>query len=579
MFAQLPAKSIDDLALEEQVAQMVVVRASGYLFDHQIQYPALEPSAQQLQHWLQVLGIGGVILRGGSAGELLLRCQQLQDWAKIPLLIAADVEEGVGQRFAGATWFPPPMAIGTVAFETPKKAQQYAEKMGAITAQEALAIGINWILAPIVDVNNNPDNPVINIRSFGETPETVSQLAAAFIRGAHQYPVLTTAKHFPGHGDTKTDSHLDLPVLPHSPPRLATIELPPFKAAIAAGVDTVMSAHLLIPAWDSERPATLSQPILTDLLRGCLGFEGLVVTDALVMGAIANHYGPNVAPVMAVEAGADILLMPINPEEAIQSVCDAVAAGRISRERIRASVERIWKAKAKVSPTIQLESQDAGELAIQGEAAHLKALTQNSRHLYEKHLYNPQHSFHYLAQPTALATAVQILHDSQQIGGSLPLSLEPSNNSTRELRNLIVVDDALTCDFLGQHTPAVAIPRRLGYELLVVDSHTPPTREYDDYPIASRPTLLQLFIRGNPFRGSAGLTPIAEDWLKRLLRTNDLQALVIYGSPYALEQFLPNLPPETPYVFSYGQMPEAQAIALEVLFSQSLPIDTFLAFL
>lgn len=579
MFAEVTAKFIDDLSLEEQVAQMVVVRASGYLFDHQIKYPAWEPSAQQLQYWLQVLGMGGVILMGGSAGELLLRSQQLQDWAKIPLLIAADVEEGVGQHFAGATWFPPPMAIGTVAFEAPNKAQRYAEKMGAITAQEALAIGINWVLAPVVDVNNNPDNPVINVRSFGETPETVSQLACAFIQGAHKYPVLTTAKHFPGHGDTATDSHLDLPVLPHTPPRLATVELPPFKAAIAAGVDTVMSAHLLIPAWDSERPATLSQPILTDLLRGCLGFEGLVVTDALMMSAIAAHYGENVAPVMAVEAGADILLMPSNPEEAIQSVCDAVAAGRISRERIRASVERIWKAKAKVRSNIQLESHNPGKLTIRVEAAHLKPLAQNSMQVHEDRLGNPQHSFHYLAQPTALNTAVQILHDSQQIGGSLPLSLEPTNNNTRERRNLIVVDDALTCDFLGQHTPAVALPRQLGYELLLVDCHTPPTREDTDDPIASKPTLLQLFLRGNQFHGSAELTPVAENWFKKLLRTNELQALVIYGSPYALEQFLPNLPPEMPYVFSYGQMPEAQAIALEVLFSRSLSSDSFLPFL
>lgn len=578
MFAEVTAKLIDDLSLEEQVAQMVVVRASGYLFDHQIKYPAWEPSAQQLHYWLQVLGIGGVILMGGSAGELLLRSQQLQDWAKIPLLIAADVEEGVGQHFAGATWFPPPMAVGTVAFEAPNKAQQYAEKMGAITAQEALAIGINWVLAPVVDVNNNPYNPVINVRSFGETPETVSQLASAFIRGAHKYPVLTTAKHFPGHGDTATDSHLNLPVLPHTPPRLATVELPPFKAAIAAGVDTVMSAHLLIPAWDSERPATLSQLILTDLLRGCLGFEGLVVTDALGMGAIANHYGAKVAPVMAIEAGADILLMPLNPVEAIESVCDAVAAGRISRERIRASVERIWKAKAKVRSKIQVESQDAQEVA-QGEATHLKASTQNSMQVNLERLNNPQYSFYYLAQPTALTTAVQILRDSQQIGGSLPLSIEPTNNNTHERRNLIVVEDALTCDFLGQHTPAVALPRQLGYELLVADCHTPPTREDTDYPIASKPTLLQLFIRGNSFPASTGITPVAEDWLKRLLRTNDLQALVIYGSPYPLEQFLPNLPSEMPYVFSYGQMPEAQAIALEVLFSSSLSSDSFLPIL
>lgn len=157
--------------------------------------------------------------------------------------------------------------------------------------------------------------------------------------------MLTAAKHFPGHGDTATDSHLDLPVLPHSPTRLAEIELPPFKAAIAAGVDAVMSAHLLIPSWDAELPATLSEQILTQQLRQSMGFAGLIVTDALVMGAIANRYGVNEAPVLAVEAGADILLMPIDPEGAIQAVCEAVESGRISPERIRASVERIWDAK------------------------------------------------------------------------------------------------------------------------------------------------------------------------------------------------------------------------------------------
>ena len=550
-YLQKSLPDLNDLSLEEQVAQMVVVRASGYLFDHQIQYPDWEPPARQLQYWLQELGVGGVILMGGSAGELALRSQQLQDWAKVPLLIAADIEEGVGQRFAGATWFPPPMAIGTVAFEDAGKAQLYAAQMGAITAQEALAIGINWLLAPVVDVNNNPHNPVINVRAFGETPEVVSQLASAFIRGAQDYPVLTTAKHFPGHGDTATDSHLDLPILPHSPPRLATVELPPFKAAIAAGVDAVMSAHLLIPAWDEQRPATLSPMVLTELLRGCLGFEGLVVTDALVMGAIANRYGANEAPVMAVEAGADILLMPVNPEGAIQAVCEAVTTGRISQERIQSSVERIWKAKGKV-------------MARGGKATQATLDT--------------HHSVHHLAQPTAFTTVANILQDSQQIGGCLPLPPAP-NNGSRKLRNLIVVDDSLTCDFLGRHTPAVALPRELGYELQLVDCHTPPIQEYLNHSLAAKPTLLQLFIRGNPFRGSAGLSPVAEDWFKRLLRTDALEALVIYGSPYVLKQFLPDLPPETPHVFSYGQMPKAQAIALEVLFSQIYPVKNFTPFI
>lgn len=537
-----PLPNINDLSLKQQVAQMVVVRASGYLFDHQIQYPAWEPSAEQLQHLVQNLGVGGVILLGGSAAELSLRTQQLQNWAQIPLLIAADIEEGVGQRFTGATWFPPPMAISAVAAKNLAQAQLYAAQMGAITAQEALAIGINWLLAPIVDVNNNPQNPVINVRAFGETPEIVSRLASAFIKGAQSCGVLTTAKHFPGHGDTAVDSHIDLPVLRHTPPRLAEIELPPFQEAIASGVDAIMSAHLLIPAWDEKLPATLSKLVLTDLLRDSLKFSGLIVTDALIMGAIAHRYGADEAPVMALEAGADILLMPVNPETAISAVCDAVKSGRISASRIRASVERIWQAKAKViASTSQLD------------------LAQ-------------------LAQPAALNTVASILLDSQQIGGELPLSLEPLDR-VRKLRNLIVVDDVLAADFLGRSTPAITLPRQLGYELQLVDRNTPQLQEDKNSHYASKPTLLQVFIRGNPFRGSAGLTPIAEEWFKRLLKTGDLQAMVIYGSPYVLQQFLPKLPFNTPFVFSYGQMPQAQAIALDVLFSRTNPVNTFTLFL
>ncbi|MGK7935326.1 MAG: glycoside hydrolase family 3 N-terminal domain-containing protein, partial [Xenococcaceae cyanobacterium] len=154
---------------------------------------------------------------------------------------------------------------------------------GAITAQEAIAVGINWLLAPVVDVNNNPNNPVINIRAFGEDSQIVSELTTAFIKGAKPYSILTTAKHFPGHGDTATDSHLDLPNIPHDNSRLTRVELPPFISAIAAGVDSVMSAHLTVPGWDKEYPATLSHKIMTGKLREELGFEGLIVSDALIM--------------------------------------------------------------------------------------------------------------------------------------------------------------------------------------------------------------------------------------------------------------------------------------------------------
>jgi len=534
--SQLP--EIDTLSLKEQIAQMIVVRASGYLFDHEIKYPQWEPPAAKLQHLISDLGVGGVILLGGSAAELALRSQQLQSWAKIPLLVAADIEEGVGQRFSSATWFPPPMAIGAVAEKNLDRALHYAEQMGAIIAQEALAVGINWILAPVVDVNNNPDNPVINIRAFGETPEIVSQLAAAFIKSAKNYPALTTAKHFPGHGDTAVDSHLELPLIPHSEQRLAEVELAPFVSAIGTGVDAVMSAHLLIPAWDEHLPATLSYKILTEELRHKLGFEGLIVTDALVMGAITSHHGAEETAVLAVEAGVDILLMPVDAEAAIQAIYDAVTSGRIPAQRIRASVERIWQAKEKVQGGRGAESQTSP----------------NTQYPVPSTLYQ-------IAQPDAFETVDNILRDSNQVFGSLALPTENLIN----LRNLILVDDLLDCKYLSRQAPAVTIPQQLGYRTQLGDSRS-------NLPVASsgealQPTLLQIFLRGNPFRGSAGLTQVVEDWFKTLLTNGELQALVIYGSPYIKNQFLPFLPVEIPCVCSFGQIPSAQKIALRLLFA------------
>ncbi|MDR9405494.1 MAG: glycoside hydrolase family 3 N-terminal domain-containing protein, partial [Halothece sp. Uz-M2-17] len=339
------------LSLAEQIAQMIVVRASGYSFDHQIRFPQWEPSNQALERWIRDLKVGGVILLGGSAIEIAERTHQLQDWSDIPLLMAADIEEGVGQRFSGATGFPPPMALGEIAKIDLPLAKEYARKMGEVTAQEASALGLNWVLAPVVDVNNNPDNPVINVRSFGESPEIVQELTQEFIAGAQTDSVLTTAKHFPGHGDTATDSHLKLPVIEVGTERLKVIELPPFIGAISQGVDAVMSAHLLVRCWDDTLPATLSSTILTQQLRLSLGFEGLIVTDALIMGALREIASPEEIPILAIEAGADIILMPENPERAIAAILEAVNNGRLSPQRISASVARIWEAKAKISDT------------------------------------------------------------------------------------------------------------------------------------------------------------------------------------------------------------------------------------
>ncbi len=539
---------LDFLSLEQQVAQMVMVRASGFLFDQQIRYPQWEPPSATLQHWVQDLGVGGVIFLGGSAAEMRLRTQQIQSWAAVPLLMAADVEEGVGQRFAGATWFPPPMALGAMWRDrSAPDAIAAAAQMGEVTAREARAIGLNWVFAPVVDVNNNPANPVINVRAFGETPDGVCQLTTAFIRGVQRHPVLTAAKHFPGHGDTAVDSHLELPVLDHDQERLEALEWLPFRAAIAAGVDAVMTAHVQIPALDPLYPATLSDRVLDQLRHSVAGtFDGLIVTDALVMGAITQKYGANEAPVLAVAAGADIILMPVDPVGAIAAVCAAVREGRIPADQIRASVERIWRAKHKICGP-DLTTQAVGDTAHAWETI---APT-----------IDPQSFTAALAQPAAIATADTILCQSLRVyGAALP---QDAHDGPK--RNLILIDDAVNCEFLGRHTPAIALPTARGYPLQIVDGYAiyPEPRPAEAF---AESVLLQLFIRGNPFRSGVGITALAQTWLTALLAADKLQALVIYGSPYVADKFVPQLPAQVPAIFTYGQMPAAQAIALKHLF-------------
>lgn len=524
----------DTLSLVRQVAQMLVVRTSGHLFDHEIRYPAWEATANTLTSYIQDLGIGGVILLGGSAAEVGLRTQGLQSLAPIPLLIAADIEEGVGQRFSGATWFPPPMALDAIAKQDLTLAQNYARAMGMATAQEAVAIGLNWVLAPVVDVNNNPQNPVINVRAFGQSPSLVSQLTQAFIQGAQGQGVLTTAKHFPGHGDTATDSHLSLPNLPHSLEHLQTTELPPFQTAIQAGVDAVMTAHLQVPVLDAQFPATLSPATLTRLLRHQMGFAGLIVTDALIMGAITHSYGDYEAAVLAVEAGADILLMPADPEGVIRALCEAVTIGRIPQERILASVERIWRAKQKITTLLTIPPE--------------------SCHAWEQ-ISPPPVQLEALARPETRQLATVILRKSMVTEGEIPSA--PAEGGD----NIVLVDDGVDCPFLSRTAPAITLPAAHHYQFMLIDQGG---CRRQPQPGRLRPTLLQLFIRGNPFRSSADLSDLAGIWLETLQLANCLVGVVIYGSPYLLEQFRPQLD-RVPYGFTYGQMPIAQQLVLTAL--------------
>jgi beta-glucosidase-like glycosyl hydrolase/CubicO group peptidase (beta-lactamase class C family) len=270
---------------------------------------------------------------------------ELQSKSKYPLLIGADYERGTAMRQDEGTSFPTAMALAAAG--DPKDAYT----MGKITALEARAVGVQWVYAPVCDVNNNPGNPIINTRSFGEDPARVSEYVTEFIRGVQENGAMATAKHFPGHGDTATDSHIDLPVIKATRGRMESLELVPFRAAIAAGVGSVMTGHLSIPAFepDANTPATLSTAILTDLLRNQLHYQGLVITDALDMGGITVRYAPGEAAIRAFLAGADALLMPPVPDAAYQALIEAVKSRRISKERLDASVRRLLQAKARLA--------------------------------------------------------------------------------------------------------------------------------------------------------------------------------------------------------------------------------------
>ena len=340
-------KTLHKLSLEEKVGQVFMIwcRASFLNVEN--------PEYLQLREDMKKYHVGSFAMTVHVDGPYLLRSEpyeaaellnRLQSDSKLPLLFAADFERGVPMRLMGATVFPHAMAFGADG-----KIED-AENFGRITAVEARAIGIHWNFFPDADVNSNPANPIINTRSFGEDPKQVGDLVAAYIKGAHEGGMLTTVKHFPGHGDTATDSHLGVASVNVDRAHLDSIELPPFRQAIAAGVDSVMVAHVTVPALDSDpnHVATISPVTVSDLLETQLGFKGIVVTDALDMAGLTHLFANNIgrAAVEAFEAGNDLLLIPADFPASYNAMLQAVQSGEISGERLDRSVLKILKAKA-----------------------------------------------------------------------------------------------------------------------------------------------------------------------------------------------------------------------------------------
>jgi beta-N-acetylhexosaminidase len=343
-------KTLATLSLEEKVGQLFMIRLRvGSAAVENAEY--LRLSASIRKYHLGSLAMSAPAGRRFSSSdhryETVVLLNRLQSESKLPLLVAGDFEQGVlPARLFGTTVFPHAMAFGAAG----KVA--YAEEFGRITAQESRAIGVHWNLFPVADVNSNPANPIIGTRAFGANPEQVGALVAAYIRGARSNGMLTTAKHFPGHGNTGTDSHLGVARVDEDMEILRTVDLPPFRKAIEAGVDAVMTAHIRVPALDPDPNlvATTSPAIVTKLLKNELGFKGIVVTDGLDMAGLTRLYAGNVGrpAVDAFKAGNDVLTMPANLDASYHAVLDAVHSGEISHERLDASVLKILQMKVSV---------------------------------------------------------------------------------------------------------------------------------------------------------------------------------------------------------------------------------------
>ena len=351
-------KLVGKMSVEEKVGQLIQIGVNARFANRDSSY------YKELKRQIVENKIGGIIFFGAPIYETSILINRMQSEAKLPLLMALDAETGIGMRFADAVNFPWAMAV------TATGEPDYARRIGVITGREARAMGFQHVYAPVLDVNNNAANPVINVRSFGEDPQDVARFGTAFIEGVQSEKAIATAKHFPGHGDTAVDSHRGLPIIDHSLSDLEKTELVPFRAAIKDGVASVMIAHIALPQIDGEVvtplknyrggdaevgaeivdqkayiPATLSKKVQTDLLRNDMGFKGLIVTDAMSMSGLTLYFEQGEAGVRAFLAGSDLLEKPSDPDAMIAGILAAVKSGRISQERLDESVRRIlaWK--------------------------------------------------------------------------------------------------------------------------------------------------------------------------------------------------------------------------------------------
>ena len=536
-------ETLTTLTLRQAVAQLVIPWIPGGYASES------DPDFQELLGWVDQ-GLGGVSISIGVPDAYVAKLNRLQSRARIPLLVTSDFENGgpgmrINHSYAipsllaqgGGTSFPPTMAFGAAGDE------ELAFEYGRITAVEARAVGVHWLFAPVLDVNSNPENPVINTRSLGEDPGAVARLGAAFIRGARVGGALTTAKHFPGHGDTRTDSHIELPVIAADRERLDRVELVPFRTAVAAGVDAVMTAHVAVPGvLGDDRPATMSPELMTDLLRGEMGFDGILFTDALRMGAITDGYGAGEAAVVALEAGSDVVLAPDGIGVTIDAVAAAVESGRITRERIDRSVRRLLEAKARLGLQHGAQVDPAAVATRVGTAEH--------RGMAER----------------AAAASLTLVRDRDDV---LPLAPGSSILSVTYAR-----PDALLA---GRTFDATLRPFAAGMSTARVGPDTP-WAVYDSLLHAARAVDAVVVAAYVPPRSGVGSVGVPAAFRAFVDRVHGLGgprvAIVSFGSPYLLAAF----PDAGMYMVAWGgwevsQRAAARAVTGAVAVTGRLPIS------
>lgn len=538
---------IDEAWVEQALAKMSVEEKVGQTLMPRIEGNFLSGDSEQFREyasWIERFHVGGLELFFTDVYSAAFLLNRLQTLSKLPLLVGSDAETGMAHRVAGATHLTHNMGLGATGDE------QMAYLQGKIIALEGAAIGLHLFEGPTVDVNVNPDNPIIAVRSFGDDPEFVSRMGAAFVRGVQDHGMIACPKHFPGHGNTNVDSHMDMPVIDAPREMLDTVDLPPFRVAFEAGAMSVMTAHIRVPALDpeTEYPATLSRAVNTELLREEMGFRGLIITDCMRMDGITKYFPPGEAELQSFLAGSDILLGPFL-EEAYTTMVKAVGDGRLPVERLDASVRRILRAKTWCD-LHENRLTDPGELHYRvGNGrilADARTLTEGSITLLKNDCgLLPIRS----DRKPRILSIVYYDHPLGNIADTFQEEMRRrATGAFRQYYQEGLLDESgniqtitIPCDSDPQ-VEAEAIRRARDYDLVVCA------------------LVYRIIMR----RNTPNLRPRAAEFVQRLCRTGTPVAAVSFGTPYVLKQ----VPEAEAFVASYMYSPLAQRATVRALFGE-----------